>query len=71
MLTRGVDTQAGNRDRAILGVLAYPACRVGELVTIEVKNFRTSGEHHVLSDLGEGRNERFVPLHVEAVEPLI
>jgi len=64
-------TAAGIRDSAILGVLAYSACRVGELVTLNVRDFRTSGEHRVLSIFGKGGKERFVPLHVEAVERLV
>jgi len=66
-----IDTPAGVRDQAILGVLAYSACRVGELVTLKVKDFRTSGEHRVLSVFGKGGKERTVPLHVEAVERLV
>lgn len=69
--TPDVATPAGIRDRAILGVLAYSACRVGELVTLKVKDFRTSGEHRVLSVFGKGGKERIVPLHVEAVERLV
>jgi integrase/recombinase XerD len=64
-------TPAGVRDRAILGVLAYSACRVGELVTFNVRDFRTSGEHRILSVFGKGGKERLVPLHVEAVERLV
>jgi integrase/recombinase XerD len=61
---------AGIRDRALLGVLAYSACRVGELVGLRVGDFRTSGEHRVLAIYGKGGKERTVPLHVEAVERL-
>jgi integrase/recombinase XerD len=63
-------TPLGVRDRAILGVLAYSACRVGELVKLRVGNFQTSGEHRVLSIYGKGGKERAVPLHLEAVERL-
>jgi integrase/recombinase XerD len=61
---------AGLRDRALLGVLAYSACRVGEVVALRVGDFRTSGEHRVLTIYGKGGKERTVPLHVEAVERL-
>lgn len=71
METPDMNTPAGVRDRAMLGVLAYSACRVGELVTLQVKDLRTSGEHRVLSVFGKGGKERTVPLHVEAVERLI
>ena len=71
METPDMETPSGVRDRAMLGVLAYSACRVGELVTLQVKDFRTSGEHRVLSLFGKGGKERTVPLHVEAVERLI
>ena len=60
----------GVRDRAILAVLAYSACRVDELVTLAVKDYRTNGEHRVLSIYGKGGKERLVPLHIEAVERL-
>jgi integrase/recombinase XerD len=64
------DTPAGIRDRAILAVLAYSACRVGELVRLKVGDFKTSGEHRVLNIHGKGGKERIVPLHMEAVERL-
>ena len=62
------ETPVGIRDRAILAVLAYSACRVGELVTLKVGDFRTNGEHRVLLIYGKGGKERLVPLHLEAVE---
>jgi len=65
------ETPAGIRDRAIFTVLAYSACRVGELVVLKVGDFRTNGEHRVLSIFGKGGKERFVPLHLEAVERLV
>lgn len=63
-------TLIGLRDRAIFAVLAYSACRVGELVRLKVSDFKTSGEHRVLAIYGKGGKERTVPLHVEAVERL-
>ncbi len=63
-------TPAGIRDRALLGVLAYSACRVGELVQLSVSDFKTNGEHRVLQIYGKGGKERTVPLHLEAVERL-
>jgi integrase/recombinase XerD len=63
-------TPAGIRDRALLGVLAYSACRVGELVPLSVGDFQTHGEHRVLQVYGKGGKERTVPLHLEAVERL-
>ncbi len=62
------DTPVGIRDRAILAVLAYTACRVGELVTLKVGDYRTNGEHRVLLIYGKGGKERLIPLHLEAVE---
>jgi integrase/recombinase XerD len=61
-------TPAGVRDRAILGVLAYSACRVGELVKLKVGDYKTSGVHRILELYGKGGKERRVPLHPEAVE---
>ena len=66
----GEESPAGIRDRAILGVLAYSACRVGELVQLRVGDFKTTGEHRVLLIYGKGGKERTVPLHLEAVERL-
>jgi integrase/recombinase XerD len=61
---------AGIRDGALLGVLAFSACRVGELVALRVGDFRANGEHRVLAIHGKGGKERMVPLHIEAVERL-
>lgn len=63
-------TPSGLRDRAIFAVLAYSACRVGELVQLKVEDFRQNGEHRVLQVYGKGGKERTIPLHVEAVERL-
>jgi integrase/recombinase XerD len=60
----------GIRDQAMLAVLAYSACRVGELVKLRVRDFRTNGEHRVLNITGKGNKERTTPLHLEAVEKL-
>lgn len=61
---------AGVRDRAILGTLAYSACRVGELVRLRVRDYRESSGHRVLELFGKGGKERRVPLHPEAFERL-
>ena len=61
----------GIRDRAILAVAAYSACRVGELSRLRVKDVRQSGHHTVLEIRGKGGRERRVPLHPEAVERLM
>jgi len=60
----------GVRDRAMFAVLAYSGCRVGELVKLKVRDFRTNGEHRVLNITGKGNKERTTPLHMEAVEKL-
>ena len=60
----------GVRDRAILAVLAYSACRVDEVVHLRVQDYLQTGEHRVLNVIGKGQKERRVPLHVEAVERL-
>jgi integrase/recombinase XerD len=60
----------GIRDAAILAVLAYSACRVGELVTLRVGDYKASGSHKVLEVYGKGGKERRVPLHAEACERL-
>ena len=62
------DTPVGIRDRALLAVLAYSACRVGELVRLRVGDYKTTGGHKILEIMGKGGKERRVPLHPEAVE---
>jgi integrase/recombinase XerD len=64
------ETPAGLRDRALLAVLAYTGCRVGELVALRVGSYRSSGGHRVVTILGKGGKERVVPLHPEAFERL-
>ena len=64
------ETPAGIRDRALLGVLAYTGCRVGELTRLRVRSYRLSGGHRILAILGKGGKERTVPLHPEAFERL-
>ena len=64
------ETPVGVRDRAIIAVLAFSACRVGELVKLRPADFKMNGVHHVLAIRGKGGKERNVPLHPEAVERL-
>jgi integrase/recombinase XerD len=61
---------AGIRDRALLAVLAYTGCRVGELTRLRVRSYKMSGGHRILSIQGKGGRERAVPLHPEAFERL-
>lgn len=63
-------TPVGARDRAILAVLAYSACRVGEVARLRVGDYKTTGGHRVLEVYGKGGKERRVPLHPEAAERL-
>ena len=63
-------TPVDRRDRAMLAVLAYSGCRVGELVRLRVRDYKTSGEHRILNITGKGGKERTTPLHLEAVERL-
>jgi integrase/recombinase XerD len=57
------ETPVGLRDRALLAVLAYTGCRVGELVRLKLGSYKTTGGHKVLEIHGKGGNERRVPLH--------
>jgi integrase/recombinase XerD len=66
----GTTIPAGVRDAALLAVLAYSGCRVGELVRLCVRDYKTSGEHRILNITGKGGKERTTPLHLEAVERL-
>lgn len=64
------DTPLGVRDQALLAVLAYTACRVGELIRLKVGSYKTTSGHRILEIYGKGGKERRVPLHAEAVERL-
>ncbi|MBY0457638.1 MAG: tyrosine-type recombinase/integrase [Gemmataceae bacterium] len=63
-------TPEGLRDRAILAVLAFTGCRVGEVSRLRVGDSKRSGGHQVLEVRGKGGKERRMPLHPEAVERL-
>ena len=65
-----LQTPVDCRDRAMLAVLAYSGCRVGELVRLCVRDYKHSGEHRILNVTGKGGKERTTPLHLEAVERL-
>lgn len=58
------------RDHALLAVLAYTGCRVGELSRLRIRDYKTTGAHRILEVQGKGGKERRVPLPVEAVECL-
>jgi integrase/recombinase XerD len=64
------ETPLDVRDRAMLAVLAYTGCRVGELSRLRVGDYLQTGGHRVLNIRGKGGKERRVPLHPEAVERL-
>jgi integrase/recombinase XerD len=61
---------AGLRNRALLSVLAYTGCRVGELTRLKVGSYKQNGVHRVLEIMGKGGKERLVPVHLEAAERL-
>lgn len=61
-------TPEGIRDRALLAVLAFTGCRVGELCRLRVQDYKESGGHKILEVRGKGGKERRVPLHPEAFE---
>jgi integrase/recombinase XerD len=63
-------TPEGVRDRALLAVLAFTGCRVGELCRMRVEDYKSSGGHRVIEVRGKGGKERRVPLHPEAFERL-
>lgn len=63
-------TLVGLRDRALLAILAYTGCRVGEVTRLKVGSYKTTGSHRILEIHGKGGKERRVPLHAEAVERL-
>lgn len=61
-------TPQGIRDRALLSVLAYTGCRVGEFARLRVGDYVQHGGHRVFNVRGKGGKERHVPLHPEAIE---
>jgi integrase/recombinase XerD len=63
-------TPVGLPDRALLAVLAYSACRVGELVTLRLCDLKSHSGHRILEVMGKGRKARRIALHPEAVERL-
>ena len=63
-------TPVGIRDRALLGILAYTGCRVGELSRLKVGDYKMTGGHKILDILGKGGKCRRVPLHPDAFERL-
>jgi integrase/recombinase XerD len=65
-----LQSPVGVRDRALLAVLAYSACRVGEVARLKVADYKTSAGHRLLEVFGKGGKERRTPLHAEAVERL-
>lgn len=58
----------GLRDRALLELLYATGIRVGELVTLELRDFRR--ESHQILVTGKGNKQRLLPLSVEAVVSL-
>jgi integrase/recombinase XerD len=62
------ETPEGIRDRAMLAVLAYTGCRVGEVTRLRIGDYKQSGGHHVLEVRGKGGKERRMALHPEAIE---
>ena len=67
---KDIPLPTGFRDRALLAVLAYTGCRVGELTRMKVGSYKQSGVHRVLEIMGKGGKERLVPVHLEAAERL-
>jgi integrase/recombinase XerD len=63
-------TPVGIRDRAMLGLLAFSACRVGEIASLNVGSYVASGGYKVIEVYGKGGKERRVPLHPEAIDRL-
>jgi integrase/recombinase XerD len=61
-------TLAGVRDRALLAVLAFTGCRVGELCRMRVGDIKRASGHRIIEIRGKGNKERRVPLHREAAD---
>lgn len=63
-------TRVGVRDRAMLAVLAYTGCRVGELCRLRVGDIKMTIGHKIVEIRGKGGKERRVPLNREASKRL-
>jgi integrase/recombinase XerD len=61
---------SGIRDQAILAILAFSACRVGELAKLRVGDYKSTGGYKVIEVYGKGGKERRIPLHPEAIDRL-
>lgn len=59
------DSPLGLRDRAMLELLYTTGIRVGELVTLESKDFRRDSSQLLVT--GKGNKQRLLPVHAEAV----
>jgi integrase len=54
----------------LLAILAYTACRVGEVTRLTVGDYRQTDGHNVLQVMGKGGKERCVPLNPQAAQRL-
>lgn len=63
-------TPVGVRDRAMLAVLAYTGCRVGELCRLRVGDIKMTIGHKIVEIRGKGGKERRVPLNRETSKRL-
>ena len=60
------ETAVGIRDQALLAVLAYTGCRVGELCRMRVGDIKMTSGHRIIEIRGKGDKDRRVPLNWEA-----
>jgi site-specific recombinase XerD len=63
-LLASVDTShvIGLRDRAILGTLAYTACRAGAIAKLRLQDFQSEGTQYVLRFQEKGGKSREIPV---------
>lgn len=59
------DSPLGLRDRAMFELLYATGIRVGELVALELKDFRRDSNQLLVT--GKGNKQRLLPVHLEAV----
>jgi integrase len=55
----------GLRDRAILSMLAYTACRAGAIARLRLQDFQYDGEQYVLRFQEKGGKSREIPVRLE------
>jgi site-specific recombinase XerD len=63
-----INTMAGLRDRAVIGILIYTAARAGAIAALKVKHLQHDGSQYVLRFAEKGGKSREIPLRHDLQE---